>query len=502
MATPLPTLHPTVETAIQSKLQRGTRQISRRTQRRLFLVLLVLSDVILLVTAFAAAYAIRFHSGLDVFREDVVPDPSYYARLGFVLVIVWLTLFWAFRLYDQRTLLGGTREYAAIFQASLAGTIMVALVQFVSEEFVVARGWVGLTWILVFLCVVVGRFSIRRLGYAARRRGYLVSPVLIMGANEEGRLLARQLLTWPTSGLVVVGFLDDGIPPGTRVAANLYVLGNLASVATQVEQYGIENLILAASALPRQIIADVFRRYGQNQQMDLHISSGLFELTSTPLEVRELAYIPLIGMHQSRLTGLDAVLKALLDYTLTLAALALLWPILVALAILIKTGSPGPVFHRRRVLGLNGRPFDALKFRTMYVDGDSILAAHPELQAELTRAHKLKRDPRVTPIGRFLRKYSLDELPQLFNVLARQMSLVGPRMITAAELNQYEQSDMNLMTVRPGLTGLWQVSGRSDVSYADRVRLDMYYVRNYNIWLDLQIIWQTIPVVLSGKGAY
>jgi lipopolysaccharide/colanic/teichoic acid biosynthesis glycosyltransferase len=153
-------------------------------------------------------------------------------------------------------------------------------------------------------------------------------------------------------------------------------------------------------------------------------------------------------------------------------------------------------------MGLNGKQFYAYKFRTMVINGDEVLAQHPELQEELARNHKLKNDPRVTRIGAFLRKYSLDELPQLFNVLKREMSLVGPRMISPEEVAMYKQFDMNLLTVLPGITGIWQVSGRSDISYEERVRLDMYYIRNWSIWLDLQILFQTIPAVLKSRGAY
>ncbi|OUC06860.1 glycosyl transferase, partial [Litorilinea aerophila] len=165
--------------------------------------------------------------------------------------------------------------------------------------------------------------------------------------------------------------------------------------------------------------------------------------------------------------------------------------------------SPGPVFYRRRVLGVGGKEFDAFKFRTMAVNGDEILARYPQLQAELQATHKLKYDPRVTRMGRWLRRTSLDELPQLINVLLGQMSLVGPRMISPEEADEYGRLKLNLLTVKPGLTGLWQVSGRSDLSYEERVRLDMQYIRNYSIWLDLQILFvQTIPVVLQGRGAY
>jgi lipopolysaccharide/colanic/teichoic acid biosynthesis glycosyltransferase len=180
----------------------------------------------------------------------------------------------------------------------------------------------------------------------------------------------------------------------------------------------------------------------------------------------------------------------------------LISPLLLIIAVAIKLDSPGPVIHRRRVMGVNGKQFDAFKFRTMRIDGDAILDSHPELKAELAQNHKLKDDPRVTRLGRLLRKYSLDELPQLINVIRHEMSLVGPRMISPEEMEKYHQWGTNLLTIRPGITGLWQVSGRSDISYEERVRLDMFYIRNWTVWLDLQLLIRTLPAAIKGEGAY
>lgn len=199
---------------------------------------------------------------------------------------------------------------------------------------------------------------------------------------------------------------------------------------------------------------------------------------------------------------LSRAMKAFLDYLLVIPGLLLIGPLLFFIAVLVKLDSPGPIIHRRRVLGLNGRVFDAFKFRTMYVNGDEILAQYPKLKAELDQNYKLKCDPRVTRVGRMLRKFSLDELPQLFNILRQEMSLVGPRIITPEEIRKYGQWSDTLMTAMPGLTGLWQVSGRSDTSYEERVRLDMEYIHNWSITLDVQVLLQTVPAVLKGDGAY
>jgi exopolysaccharide biosynthesis polyprenyl glycosylphosphotransferase len=400
-------------------------------------------------------------------------------------------------------LLGGTREYALIFNATTIGMFLVIAVGFLSTEFLFARGWLLVAWAAAFCLVSAGRFALRRAIYKLRENGYFLSPAVIVGANEEGRHLAEQLRKWKTSGFHVIGFVDKKIPTGQLAHQNLPCLGTVDQLDTIVQLFGVEEIILATSAISsRDSLLDIFKRYGVASDVNVRMSSGLYEIITTGLTVKDFAYVPLVGVNPVRLTGADQVMKFLMDYTLTTIGLILISPILIGIAIMVKLSSPGPLIHRRRVMGMNGTQFDAFKFRTMVVNGDEVLAAHPELQAELAQNHKLKDDPRVTRIGKVLRKFSLDEFPQLINILRGEMSLVGPRMISSEEINMYNQWDINLLTVRPGLTGLWQVSGRSDVTYDERVRLDMYYIRNWSIWLDLQLILQTIPAVLKGRGAY
>lgn len=217
---------------------------------------------------------------------------------------------------------------------------------------------------------------------------------------------------------------------------------------------------------------------------------------------REASPIDYTLSRQTQSGSFNKVMKAFVDFMFVIPGLLLISPLLFFIAVLVKLDSPGPIIHRRRVLGLNGRVFDAFKFRTMYVNGDEILAKYPKLRTELARNYKLKCDPRVTRIGHWLRKFSLDELPQLFNVLQQDMSLVGPRIITPNEIKKYGQWDDTFLSVMPGLTGLWQISGRSDTSYDERVRLDMEYIHNWSVGLDINILLETIPAVLKGDGAY
>lgn len=205
---------------------------------------------------------------------------------------------------------------------------------------------------------------------------------------------------------------------------------------------------------------------------------------------------------QVSITRLGFVMKALMDYCIVIPGLLLISPLLVLLALMVKLDSPGPIIHRRRVLGRNGRVFYALKFRTMHVNGEEILARYPKLKEELDQNYKLKFDPRITRVGAFLRKYSLDELPQLFNVLAQDMSLIGPRIIAPDEIVKYGPYGAALLIAMPGLTGLWQVSGRSDTTYSERVTLDMRYIHSWSIWTDVKILFRTPLVIIRGDGAY
>jgi exopolysaccharide biosynthesis polyprenyl glycosylphosphotransferase len=476
--------------------------LSRAAQWRCYTLALFLSDGLMLVLALKLAFWLRFELSLPIFKIDVRPSVALYDSLQLAVVISWLLIFALTGLYNRRYLLGGTKEYDMIFRGTTIGMLLIVIAGFLEPFFIFARGWLLLTWVLSFLSVASARFLLRRTVYLLRQRGYLLSPALIVGANDEGRSLAQQLSGWRTSGLNVVGFVDDRISPGAQTSAGLPVLGSVSQLDQLIAEYGVEELILASSALSGEDTLTIFTRYGLSDDLNLRMSSGLYELITTGLEVKEIGFVPLIGVNKLRLTGVDSGLKLFLDYAATVPGLILILPLFLLIAVAIKIDSPGPVIYRRRVMGLHGRQFDAYKFRTMRVDGDDLLRAHPALQAELAQQHKLKNDPRVTRLGHILRKLSLDELPQLLNVLKREMSLVGPRMISPPEMEMYGQWGMNLLTVPPGITGLWQVSGRSDVSYAERVRLDMYYIRNWTIWLDLHLIFQTIPAVLKKRGAY
>lgn len=473
-----------------------------RTKSENFLLkgILLLSDTLMVVTGLVLAYYIRFDVGSTWFNQNVVPNAQFYGGVMVTLLPLFLITFRAFGLYNLKQLFVGMGEYSKVLNAGTLGAMLIILVTFFVDGFIIARGWLVLSWLFIVSCVGIGRFIVRRIVQTFRTKGYFSTEILIIGANEEGQAIATQLLDDRKSGIQVVGFLDDNLPLGTEVLPEVFVLGSIDTTQVLVNHGGIKEVIIPATALPREKLLNLFQRLTIYENLTIRISSGLYELITTGVEVQKIGNVPLLSVNKVRLTGADVWLKTGLDLIISLMVLPFLILLCIPLAILIATESPGPILHRRRVVGVGGKQFDAFKFRTMHVDGDKRLTLEQKIQLE--QHGKLKNDPRITLPGSILRKTSLDELPQILNVLRGEMSLVGPRMITYEEQEKYGKWRTNLVTVKPGITGLWQVSGRSDIGYEERVMLDMHYIRNYSIWFDLHILWRTIPAVLAKRGAY
>ena len=474
-------------------------RLARRQEQRYLVAALLLTDALMVGVSFLLSYLVRFATDLPIF-DDGSNKPVFYAVIVTALVPAYLALFHIHGLYNRVNLLGGTTEYARMFNAVTTGLVLVIFINFIQPDFVVARAWLLLAWGLMVVLCITNRFLMRRLIYWLRHAGHFLDRTLIVGANPEGMAVAQQLLEGRYSGARIVGFIDDYLTTGQEPLPGVAVLGGSSAFAALIDVHAIDTVVIANTAITRERLLGIYSAVDALQEVEVRLASGLFELLTTSVRIREEACVPLIVLNKTRITGIHLLCKTLLDYLAAASAIVLLMPFFAILAILIKLDSPGPILYRRRVVGQGKREFDAFKFRTMHVDSDRRLT--PAQREELEEYGKLKHDPRVTRVGAWLRRYSLDELPQLLNVLRGQMSLIGPRMITMQELAKFGKWQHNLATVKPGLTGLWQVSGRSDLSYEERVRLDMHYIRNHSIWLDLQILFQTIPALLSGRGAY
>jgi exopolysaccharide biosynthesis polyprenyl glycosylphosphotransferase len=476
----------------------------RNSVRLQFLVykgFLVITDLFMLFLAFRVSYYVRFFSGIPYFRDSIIPQIPLYSDVMLAAILFWAVIFALVGLYKDQNLLGGTREYSLLFNAITLGAFLIISVDFFfPDDLAIARGWVFLAWITALVFLSIGRFILRRAVYAFRVHGHFQNHAVVVGINAEGKTLVDQILNWRTSGLQIVGYVDQTCHQ--PLDKHIRCLGKIEDLDEAITKYGISEIILTNSALSQEEILGLFRKYGTAKDINLRMSSGLYEIITTGMQVREDGLVPLVTINKVRMTGIDQVLKLLMDYLIAFPTVILLAPVYALIALAVRLDSPGPAIYRRRVMGINGRQFDAFKFRTMRINGDEIFNADPELLKEYQENFKLKNDPRITRLGNLLRKTSLDEIPQLFNVLLNEMSLVGPRMICPEELPKYDRWDINLLTVKPGITGLWQVQGRSNVSYEERVKMDMFYIRTWTIWLDLKLLLQTVPAVLARRGAF
>ncbi|MGK7890101.1 MAG: undecaprenyl-phosphate galactose phosphotransferase WbaP [Leptolyngbyaceae cyanobacterium] len=384
---------------------------------------------------------------------------------------------------------------------SLVFLALQSIIFFFREGEIFSRVVFVLAWVLSLVLVHVSRAICRSL---CAHRSWWGYPVIIFGAGQTGDMVVRTLQRRPRIGLKPLLVLDDdrkkrgylhGVP----------VVGNLSRAPRLARIHQVPYAIIAMPGVQRDRLLELIERYGQSFA-HLLVIPDLFGLASLWVAAKDLGGVLGLEVRQELLLPGPRLVKSVLDLTLTLIGGAIILPFLFLIAVLIRLDSPGPIFYGHTRIGQKGQTFKAWKFRSMVQNADQALdlylERHPELREAWDQDQKLKYDPRVTRIGRFLRRTSLDELPQLWNILRGEMSLVGPRPIVDEEIWRYGDKLALYGKVPPGITGMWQVSGRNNITYEERVNLDAYYVRNWSVWLDLYILLRTVWVVLVGEGAY
>jgi exopolysaccharide biosynthesis polyprenyl glycosylphosphotransferase len=462
----------------------------------------LLTDVLLINVAFLIAYWLRYD--LQLFRSvDPANNVPYSVYLPMV-VLLTVVLVLANRregAYDVRRghpLFDDL--YGVVNGTTTAIMLLVVLVFFYRRLFYsrIIFVYAGLLILLLLgLARVIRWIILARL----RQTGRGVDRVLIIGAGEVGRTVMRNLIAQPDLGYRVVGFLDDDPIKSESDIGPIKAMGDLENLPRVIEENAIDQVIIT---LPWQYHRKTVRLVAQAEHAGLRarVVPDLFQLSLGGVDVEAINGIPLISIKESALTGFNQAIKRALDLALAGLSVAILSPFWLAIAAGIKIDSPGPVFFRQERVGKNGNTFTVFKFRSMYEDAEARLEkllAHNEADGPL---FKMKDDPRRTRVGRFIRKTSLDETPQFINVLRGEMSIVGPRPGLPSEVVQYQEWHRKRLEVQPGITGLWQVSGRSDLTFDEMVMLDIYYAENWSLGLDLRIMLRTIPTVLFSEGAY
>ncbi len=496
---------------------------SHRRQWRIFeCIAMIILDAILVVVSFRLAYHLRYevffnNQLLATFRYNlhgiennshttlkITPDAltpfSYFQSLEFGIVIGLILIFTFRGLYNIR--LTGTwfRQVWTIVSSTTLGLAFLITYYFILQPISNSRLLVPFVWVTAILILCFARLIVSSIMGILYRLGLGETRLLVVGSGRLGKMIMQHIVANPNLGYSIVGFLHDMNEPPSDFG-RFKMLGTLDDLGMVIRSMQIDEVIIALpSYLHQQSIRSV--RLCERLGTSFKLVPDLYELSLSRIDMEAIEGIPLIGIKQVSINSLQGFVTRVVDIVVALLILIIGFPIWLCIALAIAISSPGGILYKQTRIGFAGRPFKVYKFRSMYKNADARLADLMALNEAQGPLFKIKDDPRITPIGRFLRHTSFDEIPQLFNVIKGEMSLVGPRPALPHEVAQYDEFQRGRLAVKPGMTGLWQIRGRSDISFDEGMLMDLYYIENWSLRLYFQTLLRTIPVVIFGRGAY
>ncbi len=462
-----------------------------------------LMPLLLLVVDYAAVLAAEY---LACALRNWLMENTYF-RLSWLSIhvivpAVYMIFMQTHELYTRR--IQFWRLISQIFQVNLYSMAVLIFIMYLAQTAAsTSRLFTALLGLLAFVFLVAGRYAVKHI---LGRAHMLQIPVLIMGAGKTAALVLEYFKQDMSLGYEFIGFLEDK-QPEKKVARMMPHLGAFADAEDVIKKTGVRHVLVIAPGLQHNMMQDiVYRLQPLVKRIEFIPDMSGMPLSTLDTECLIDGRIVAFSFKNNLALWYNRFSKRVFDVVCTMLGTICLLPVLLILSLWIYADSPGPVIFKHRRVGRWGKEFSCYKFRSMCVDADAklkeLLKTDPAARAEWEKEFKLKNDPRITKSGAFLRRTSLDELPQLLNVLKGDMSLVGPRPIIKAEIPRYGKYIDDFYMVRPGMTGMWQTSGRNDVTYDERVQMDTWYVRNWNVWFDLVLIWRTLGVVIKKKGAY
>ncbi len=458
----------------------------------------ILVDVLILLACTMAAVAGRGH--LPFFRPG--NDVKEYTWLVSALVISgWLFINVAFGTYGRRVLGVGTLEYKRVLAAAATAGGAVGIACFLAR-YPLSRGYFVIMFAVGGPTLVLARFVLRRSLQSVRRRGHLLTRVLLVGTPIHIDQVAQVLKRERWLGYTIVGALTPPSFVAAETAAGVPVVGHTDRLLTAVGDQQVDTLVFAEGSFAN---ASEFRRTAwdlEEHRVQMIVVPGLTDVAADRIQVRPVGGLPLVFVERPQGAAAVNGMKRTFDIVCASLLLLLLAPVMAVVAVLVRLEDGGPVLFRQARVGRDNNLFQCLKFRSMVVDADEQLSSVAHLNETGGVLFKMAEDPRITRVGRLIRRLSLDELPQLWNVVRGEMSMVGPRPALPVEVARYDSDMRRRLRVRPGVTGLWQVSGRSDLSWEDTVRLDLYYVDNWSVVQDVAILLKTVRAVFRSEGAY
>lgn len=463
-------------------------------------------DVLTMTLAVWVAYWLRFQSTsvITTFQPEYVPvlrDLLFTFIMGTPFLLFYMHMFGLYDVYRHTRLLD---QFPRIILAVNSYIITMLVITFLLRSAEITRGYLIMFWCSCVILLLLGRTLLQLALHLVGVEDVVMRNTLIVGSGEVGKHLALKLKKHHQFGLDPIGFVDDDplyVSFEEKELCKLQVLGGFADMEGILHDYNVGKVIVAFSGVSHEQLLDLSAtctRLG----VECSIVPRLFEVITNDIKITEVGGIPLIRVRRKSIQGFSRVLKAAEDYVLASLIFLMVWPILLATAIAIKLDSPGPVLFRHRRIGRGGKPFDCFKFRSMVSNAEELQAQMVEEDNAGWCCWKQKDDPRVTRVGKWIRRFSLDELPQLFNVLGGQMSLVGPRPHIQEEVDSYQEWHTPRLNVKPGITGIWQVSGRSEIPFDEMIKLDLYYIERWSLWQDCKILLRTVSAVLRRDGAY
>ena len=486
---------PRVIVAVEEDAQRVEVRPARTGVARVARVLVVCSDAVAVAAAMSTAYAMLPSLYLDAPGSA----GAAYRRLGMVTLPLWLMVFRRYRLYNARHVTGRRDEVVRVVHAIGVSTLATALVAYFLD-LGVERGWFLMLFAAASAAVLAERELVRYGFSVLRRRGHCLRRVALAGTGPEALALARAFEERPELGYAVTALVGQPDRVEPELAGRYPVLEMKPKLVEKLRLAGATGVLVATTDVSLDLSNRLIRTL-TDAGIHVELSSSLRDIDATRLSVRPLGRFPVLYVEPVKRDGWRPVAKRAFDLVVSLIGLLACLPLLALAALAVKLTSPGPVLFCQERVGRGGKTFKLYKLRTMVKDAEALLR-RLELENEADGPlFKIRRDPRVTPVGRVLRRLSVDEIPQLVNVIKGEMSLVGPRPALPSEVTSWSPELRERLRVQPGITGMWQVNGRSNASFADYQRWDLYYVDNWSVWRDLAIMFKTIPAVVCAKGA-
>jgi exopolysaccharide biosynthesis polyprenyl glycosylphosphotransferase len=477
-------------------------------------------DALLTVVCFMLAFVWRESSPIWAAGERVWSRE--FAPYGAVLIFavpIRLTMFLYQNVYRLSGAFSYTKEAVKIFKAVSVGSLLIVASAFLFRggfayrDFSYARGVFILDFVIAAVFFATFHLILRYAQALIRQRDINLIPTLIVGSSADTEQTTRELQSRPDLGYRVVGIVSNDDLKTSSTISGVSIIGNLVDLPILIKQLAIQEVIITDNKISHEILFEAMMKIGRRQRVEFRLAPSLFEVLPQKTEIEQIGVLPMISLFREPLSDAERIIKRVSDVFIATIALILLLPLWVFIAILIRLDSHGKILFRQERVGMDGRIFLCYKFRTMYANADENLHRESYKQniagnlepSEVNENEpvfgKVKDDPRITKVGRWLRRSSLDELPQLLNVLTGDMSVVGPRPPIPYEVEEYELWHRRRLEMKPGITGLWQVSGRNRLTFEEMVKLDLFYIENWSLWFDLKIVLLTLPAVLRGDGA-